>query len=288
MQRVINNYVRNVYNSLIKNGADRKSVILALGGGVVGDFSGFIAASFLRGIRFVQVPTTLLACVDSSVGGKVAVNADLGKNMIGAFHQPVAVIADLKTLLSLPAKELAAGLAEVIKHGAIADIQFLNWIENHACELNAYDLIALEHAVERSCEIKAQVVALDERESGLRAHLNFGHTFGHAIEAGMGYGEWLHGEAVGCGMSIAAELSTQLGYLSQEDLVRFKKIIQMLHLPITPPKWGADQYLKLMSHDKKAQAGSIQYIVLKSLGQAAIEKVPDEQVRKVLQSTGAA
>jgi 3-dehydroquinate synthase len=277
-----------IFDGLLKSSADRQTTIFALGGGVIGDMAGFAAATYMRGIRFVQIPTTLLSQVDSSVGGKTGINHPLGKNMIGAFHQPVAVIADLKTLLSLPPKELAAGLAEVIKHGAIADIQFLNWIENHACELNAYDLIALEHAVERSCEIKAQVVALDERESGLRAHLNFGHTFGHAIEAGMGYGEWLHGEAVGCGMSIAAELSTQLGYLSQEDLVRFKKIIQMLHLPITPPKWGADQYLKLMSHDKKAQAGSIQYILLKSLGQAAIEKVPDEQVRKVLQSTGAA
>lgn len=271
-----------IFDGLLQAGADRKSTIIALGGGVIGDMAGFAAASYMRGIRFIQIPTTLLSQVDSSVGGKTGINHPLGKNMIGAFHQPVAVIADLQTLKTLPPRELAAGLAEVVKHGAISDEPFLSWIEQHTSELNAYDLNALEHAVVRSCEIKSAVVAADEKEGGVRAHLNFGHTFGHAIESGLGYGEWLHGEAVGCGMVIAAQLSKELGYLSQDDVSRLSALIQKLKLPTTPPKWEAKKYMDLMSHDKKADSGTIKYIVLRSLGQAQTQAVDEPIVLKAL------
>jgi 3-dehydroquinate synthase len=279
--------LQTIFDGLLKSGADRKSTIFALGGGVIGDMAGFAAASFMRGIAFVQIPTTLLSQVDSSVGGKTGINHPLGKNMIGAFHQPVAVIADLGTLKTLPPRELAAGLAEVIKHGAIADADFLTWIESHVADLNACSISALEHAVLRSCEIKSAVVAADERESGVRAHLNFGHTFGHAIEAGLGYGEWLHGEAVGCGMGIAAQLSQTLGYLSEAEVQRLKKIIQDLKLPIQPPAWEIDRYLELMSHDKKSELGKIKYITLEKIGQAKVQTVPDDIIRHVLKITGA-
>ena len=277
-----------IFDGLLKAGADRKSTIFALGGGVIGDMAGFAAASFMRGISFVQIPTTRLSQVDSSVGGKTGINHPLGKNMIGAFHQPVAVITDLLTLKTLPPKELAAGLAEVVKHGAIADAEFLNWIEAHIQELNACDISAMEHAVLRSCEIKSAVVAADEKETGIRAHLNFGHTFGHAIEAGMGYGNWLHGEAVGCGMVIASRLSEQLGYISSKDVARLTQIISSLHLAITPPPWPVSKYMDLMSHDKKAELGTIKYIVLKSLGQASVQQVPDHVIHDVLRSFDAA
>lgn len=277
-----------IFDGLLRAGADRKSTVIALGGGVVGDMAGFAAASYMRGISFIQIPTTLLSQVDSSVGGKTGINHPLGKNMIGAFHQPVAVIADLQTLKSLPARELAAGLAEVAKHGAICDEPFLKWIEDNTAALNDFDLKALEHCVVRSCEIKSSVVAADEKEGGVRAHLNFGHTFGHAIESGLGYGEWLHGEAVGCGMVLAAQLSKQLGYLSEADVARLTKIIQALRLPITPPKWGASKYLELMAHDKKADGGTIKYIVLTKLGNAKSEAVSDDLVTKALISSGAA
>jgi 3-dehydroquinate synthase len=276
-----------IFNGLMEAGADRKSTIIALGGGVIGDMAGFAAASFMRGIAFIQIPTTLLSQVDSSVGGKTGINHPLGKNMIGAFHQPVAVIADLRTLTTLPPKELAAGLAEVVKHGAIADAEFLSWIESHISELNTCDLSAMEHAVLRSCEIKSAVVAADEKENGIRAHLNFGHTFGHAIEAGMGYGDWLHGEAVGCGMVIASELSMELGYITAQEVKRLTQIIAELHLPITPPIWSVNKYLDLMSHDKKAEQGSIKYVVLEKLGQANVQKVPNETIHTVLQRFGA-
>ena len=276
-----------IFDGLMKAGADRKSTIFALGGGVVGDMAGFAAASFMRGIHFVQIPTTLLSQVDSSVGGKTGINHPLGKNMIGAFHQPVAVIADLGTLKTLPPKELAAGLAEVIKHGAIADAEFLNWIESNINNLNACDIASMQHAVLRSCEIKSAVVAADEKEMGIRAHLNFGHTFGHAIEAGMGYGQWLHGEAVGCGMVIAAEVSKEIGYISSADVQRLTHIISQLHLPIAPPKWPANQYLELMSHDKKAEQGEIKYIVLKKLGEAIVQKIPNDIIKNVLYRFGA-
>ena len=232
-----------IFDDLLKFGADRQTILVALGGGVIGDMTGFAAASFMRGIRFIQVPTTLLAQVDSSVGGKTGINHPLGKNMIGAFHQPAVVIADLNTLKTLPPRELSAGLAEVVKHGAIADVQFLDWIEANAGVLLACDTDAMGHAVLRSCEIKSAVVSADEREGGIRATLNFGHTFGHAIEAGMGYGEWLHGEAVGCGMVLGADLSRRLNYISDADVQRLTKIIRSMNLPITPPKFGDDLYM---------------------------------------------
>ena len=277
-----------IFDDLLKFGADRQTMLVALGGGVIGDMTGFAAASFMRGIRFIQVPTTLLAQVDSSVGGKTGINHALGKNMIGAFHQPVAVIADLNTLKTLPPRELSAGLAEVVKHGAIADAQFLDWIEANASALLGCDTNAMGHAVLRSCEIKSAVVSADERESGVRATLNFGHTFGHAIEAGMGYGEWLHGEAVGCGMVMAADLSCRLKYISKAEFDRLTKIISSMNLPIVPPKFGAERYMELMQVDKKTEGGKIRYVVLEKIGQAQIKSVPDAQVIETLTATGAA
>jgi 3-dehydroquinate synthase len=281
-------HLQLIFDELLAHGADRQSMIVALGGGVVGDMAGFGAASFMRGIRFIQVPTTLLAQVDSSVGGKTGINHPLGKNMIGAFHQPVAVIADLNTLRTLPARELSAGLAEVIKHGAIADADFLDWIEANTSALLACDTNAMAHAVLRSCEIKSAVVSADERESGIRATLNFGHTFGHAIESGLGYGEWLHGEAVGCGMVMAADLSARLGHISQVDAQRLKQIIESMHLPIVPPKLGIERFMELMQVDKKTEAGQIRYITLESVGVARIQQVPETTVIETLVATGAA
>jgi 3-dehydroquinate synthase len=281
-------HLQLIFDELLAHGADRQSMIVALGGGVVGDMAGFGAASFMRGIRFIQVPTTLLAQVDSSVGGKTGINHPLGKNMIGAFHQPVAVIADLNTLRTLPARELSAGLAEVIKHGAIADADFLDWIEANTAALLACDTDAMAHAVLRSCEIKSAVVSADEREGGIRATLNFGHTFGHAIESGLGYGEWLHGEAVGCGMVMAADLSARLGQISKMDAERLKRIIASMHLPIAPPKLGSQRFMELMQVDKKTEAGQIRYITLGSIGAARIQQVPDTTVIETLVATGAA
>jgi 3-dehydroquinate synthase len=277
-----------IFDDLLKFGADRQTMLVALGGGVLGDMTGFAAASFMRGVRFIQVPTTLLAQVDSSVGGKTGINHPLGKNMIGAFHQPVAVIADLNTLKTLPARELSAGLAEVVKHGAIADAKFLDWIEANAKSLLACDTDAMSHAVLRSCEIKSAVVSADEREGGIRATLNFGHTFGHAIEAGMGYGEWLHGEAVGCGMVLGADLSCRLNYITKTEAERLTKIIQSMNLPIVPPKFGGKRYLELMQVDKKTESGQIRYVVLEKIGKAQIRGVPDAQVLETLTATGAA
>jgi 3-dehydroquinate synthase len=281
-------HLQLIFDELLAHGADRQSMIVALGGGVVGDMAGFGAASFMRGIRFIQVPTTLLAQVDSSVGGKTGINHPLGKNMIGAFHQPVAVIADLNTLRTLPARELSAGLAEVIKHGAIADADFLDWIEANTSSLLACDTDAMAHAVLRSCEIKSAVVSADEREGGIRATLNFGHTFGHAIESGLGYGEWLHGEAVGCGMVMAADLSARLGQINKLDAERLKRIIKSMHLPIVPPKLGTERFMELMQVDKKTEAGQIRYITLGSIGAARIQQVPDATVIETLLATGAA
>ena len=276
-----------IFDDLLKFGADRQTMLVALGGGVIGDMTGFAAASFMRGIRFIQVPTTLLAQVDSSVGGKTGINHPLGKNMIGAFHQPAAVIADLNTLKTLPARELSAGLAEVVKHGAIADAEFLNWIEANTQALLACDTAAMAHAVLRSCEIKSAVVSADEREGGIRATLNFGHTFGHAIEAGMGYGAWLHGEAVGCGMVMGADLSRRLNFITQDEVARLTKIIQSMNLPTDPPKFGAQRYMELMQVDKKTEGGQIRYVVLEKIGKAQIQSVPDAQVIETLAATGA-
>jgi len=280
--------LQTIFDELLKHGADRQTVLIALGGGVIGDMTGFAAASFMRGIRFIQVPTTLLSQVDSSVGGKTGINHPLGKNMIGAFHQPIAVIADLSTLKTLPPRELSAGLAEVIKHGAIADATFLNWIEANTSALLACDIEAMSHAVLRSCEIKSAVVSADEREGGVRATLNFGHTFGHAIEAGMGYGEWLHGEAVGCGMVMGAKLSCLLKKITQADADRLTRIIHSMHLPTTAPKFGAERYIELMQVDKKAEGGQIRYVLLEQIGKAYIATAPHEAVVETLLATGAA
>ncbi len=271
-----------IFDALLGAGCDRKTVLYALGGGVVGDMTGFAAASYMRGVPFVQVPTTLLAQVDSSVGGKTAINHPLGKNMIGAFYQPVRVIADLQTLNTLPRREVAAGLAEVIKYGPIADEEFLVWIEINAEKLVALEPAALAHAVKRSCEIKARVVALDERESGLRAILNFGHTFGHAIEAGLGFGTWLHGEAVGCGMVMAADLSRRLGLIDTDYAKRIRDVVGRVGLPLRAPDLGLTRWLELMRLDKKAEGGEIRFVVIESPGRAGMRAAPDAVVADVI------
>jgi 3-dehydroquinate synthase len=259
-----------IFDALLGHGSDRKTVLFALGGGVVGDMTGFAAASYMRGVPFVQVPTTLLAQVDSSVGGKTAINHPLGKNMIGAFYQPQLVLCDLNTLQTLPPRELSAGLAEVIKYGPIYDMAFFDWIESNIEALVARDPAALAHAVKRSCEIKALVVGQDERETGLRAILNFGHTFGHAIESGLGYGEWLHGEAVAAGTVLAAELSARMGMLSSAEVARTRQLLQAAGLPTRAPRWPAERYLELMGHDKKVQAGRLRLVLLRRLGEAFV------------------
>jgi 3-dehydroquinate synthase len=274
--------LNQIFTKLLEEAADRKTVLYALGGGVVGDMTGFAAACYMRGVPFVQVPTTLLSQVDSSVGGKTAINHPAGKNMIGAFYQPQRVICDLDTLDTLPQNELLAGLAEVIKYGPIADADFLAWLEANMGKLLARDRAALAHAVKRSCEIKTWVVGQDEKESGLRAILNFGHTFGHAIEAGMGYGEWLHGEAVGCGMVMAADLSARLGLIDEATSLRIKVLIERTGLPIKGPALGADRYIELMQVDKKAEGGEIRFVVVGPLGQAAMRPAPEAMVRDVI------
>jgi len=271
-----------IFERLLSQGCDRKTVLFALGGGVVGDMAGFAAACYMRGVPFVQVPTTLLAQVDSSVGGKTAVNHPLGKNMIGAFYQPERVICDLDTLATLPERELSAGLAEVIKYGPIADAAFLDWIEENLDALLAREPAALAHAVQRSCEIKADVVAEDERETGLRAILNFGHTFGHAIEAGLGYGQWLHGEAVACGMVLASELSVQIGLMPAAFAQRMRSLCERARLPVRAPELGAERYLELMRIDKKSEGGALRFVLIEALGRATLRPVTDTQVRAVL------
>jgi 3-dehydroquinate synthase len=271
-----------IFDHLLSTGCDRKTVLFALGGGVVGDMAGFAAACYMRGVPFVQVPTTLLAQVDSSVGGKTAINHPLGKNMIGAFHQPERVLCDLDTLNSLPPRELAAGLAEVIKYGPIADAAFLDWIESHLDDLLARDPAALARAVARSCEIKAWVVGQDERENGLRAILNFGHTFGHAIEAGLGYGQWLHGEAVACGMVMASDLSARLGLMPPAFVERMRRLLGRAGLPLRAPALGVDRFVDLMRVDKKAEGGEIRFVVIEALGRAGVRPAPDALVREVI------
>lgn len=275
-----------IFDALLERGADRKTVLFALGGGVVGDMTGFAAASYMRGVPFVQVPTTLLAQVDSSVGGKTAINHPLGKNMIGAFYQPQLVVCDLSTLNTLPPRELSAGLAEVIKYGPIADMAFFDWIEANLDALLARDPAALARAVKRSCEIKAWVVGQDERESGIRAILNFGHTFGHAIESGMGYGAWLHGEGVGCGMVMAAHLSQRLGLVDAAFVQRLTALISRAGLPVTGPQLdatdNAGRYLELMRVDKKSEAGEIKFVLIDQPGSAVVRGAPDALVREVI------
>jgi 3-dehydroquinate synthase len=271
-----------IFDRLLADGSDRQTVLFALGGGVVGDITGFAAACYMRGVPFVQVPTTLLAQVDSSVGGKTAINHPAGKNMIGAFYQPQRVVCDLDTLRTLPERELRAGLAEVIKYGPIADAELLAWIEAQLDALLARDVAALAHAVRRSCEIKAWVVGQDEREGGLRAILNFGHTFGHAIESGLGYGAWLHGEAVACGMVLAADLSVRLGLVPPAFAARLRRLIERAGLPVRGPALGAERYLELMRVDKKAQGGEIRFVLIDAPGRALVRAAPDALVREVL------
>ena len=272
-----------IFEHLLAHGCDRKTVLFALGGGVVGDMTGFAAATYMRGVPFVQVPTTLLAQVDSSVGGKTAINHARGKNMIGAFHQPARVLCDLATLATLPARELAAGLAEVIKYGPIADDAFFGWTQRQMPALLARDPAALAYAVQRSCEIKAAVVGVDERDSGLRAILNFGHTFGHAIEAGLGYGQWLHGEAVGCGMVLGAALSVELGLIDPAYAARVEAVVGAAGLPTRAPQMPLAQWFDLMRVDKKAEAGEIRFIVIEAAGRAALRPAPDPLVERVIQ-----
>jgi 3-dehydroquinate synthase len=272
-----------VHGELLMSRADRRTIIVALGGGVVGDLAGFAAATYQRGIPFIQVPTTLLAQVDSSVGGKTGINHVLGKNMVGAFHQPLAVIADTDTLNTLPDRELSAGLAEVVKYGAIRDMEFFLWLEDNMDHLRERDTGALAHAIRRSCELKAEIVALDEREAGPRALLNLGHTFGHAIETLEGYGTWLHGEAVAAGMVMAARLSARLGRLSASDAQRLERLISRAGLPITPPTITSERWLDAMGRDKKNDSGRITLILLDALGSAHIEKnVPQAELAATL------
>ncbi|MHA7599483.1 3-dehydroquinate synthase [Alicycliphilus sp. T452] len=278
--------LQRIFDELLGQGCDRKVVLFALGGGVIGDMTGFAAACYMRGVPFVQVPTTLLAQVDSSVGGKTAINHPLGKNMVGAFYQPRLVVCDLATLDTLPARELAAGLAEVIKYGPIADMELFGWLEESMDALLARDRAALAHAVRRSCEIKAAVVGADEREAGLRAILNFGHTFGHAIEAGMGYGVWLHGEGVAAGMVMAAELSRRLGLVDEAFTQRLARLIARAGLPTRGPvldaRDNAGRYLELMRVDKKAEAGEIRFVLIDGPGKAVMRAAPDALVREVI------
>jgi 3-dehydroquinate synthase len=277
--------LNQIFDALLSNGFDRRSVLVALGGGVIGDMTGFAAAVYMRGIRFVQVPTTLLAQVDSSVGGKTGVNHPLGKNMIGAFHQPVAVEIDTDVLATLPAREVSAGLAEVIKYGMILDENFWSWCEEHADKLRALDRETLGYAIRVSCELKAQVVSKDERESGLRAILNLGHTFGHAIESGLGYGAWLHGEAVGCGMVQAAELSAEVAGFPRADVERVRKLVLAIGCPAVAPDLGAERWLALMRVDKKAEGGEIRFVLTPRIGNAITRPAPEDAVRRVLART---
>ena len=269
-----------IFDALLASGFNRDCTVLALGGGVIGDMAGFASACFQRGVYFIQVPTTLLSQVDSSVGGKTGINHPLGKNMIGAFQQPQVVLADMSQLKTLPPRELSAGLAEVIKYALLGDADFLTWLEQHMDDLVQGDEAALAEAVYRSCAHKARIVANDEKEQGERALLNLGHTFGHAIESYLGYGEWLHGEAVATGMVMAADLSQRMGWISAEDLVRTKNIIQRANLPIVCPQIPLDDFLAYMAHDKKVLNGQLRLVLMQAVGQAIITKTFDVELMK--------
>ena len=269
-----------IFDALLASGFNRDCTVLALGGGVIGDMAGFASACFQRGVYFIQVPTTLLSQVDSSVGGKTGINHPLGKNMIGAFQQPQVVLADMSQLKTLPARELSAGLAEVIKYALLGDADFLAWLEQHMDALVQGDEAALAEAVYRSCAHKARIVANDEKEQGERALLNLGHTFGHAIESYLGYGEWLHGEAVATGMVMAADLSQRMGWISAEDLTRTKNIIQRANLPIVCPQIPLDDFLAYMAHDKKVLNGQLRLVLMQAVGQAIITKTFDVELMK--------
>ena len=270
--------LEQAFDAMLAARLGRDSLVVALGGGVVGDLAGFAAAVYQRGVACLQVPTTLLAQVDSSVGGKTAINHARGKNMVGAFHQPCAVIADVAVLDTLPERELRAGLAEVIKHAVTLDVPFMEWLEKNVEKLLALDRAALAYAVRRCCELKAGIVAADEREAGVRAVLNFGHTFGHAIEAGTGYGAWLHGEAISAGMVMAAELSARAGLLSREDAARVKRLLARAGLPVTGPALSVERLLELMAVDKKAAQGKVRFVLLEGIGRAALRDGLEERL----------
>ncbi len=259
-----------IYDALLKNRCERSTTLIALGGGVIGDLTGYAAATYLRGVPFIQIPTTLLSQVDSSVGGKTGINHPLGKNMIGAFYQPKLVLADIETLQTLPQRELSAGVAEVIKYGLIRDADFFDWLETNISKLMALDEAVITYAIYRSCKNKAEVVAADEHETGERALLNLGHTFGHAIENAMGYGVWLHGEAVAAGTMLAADLSHRLGWLTSADVQRMHALLAASSLPLRAPNLGFERYLDLMQSDKKVVDGKIRLVLQQGIGKAVI------------------
>jgi 3-dehydroquinate synthase len=275
--------LNRIFDELAAHRCERGTALIALGGGVIGDLAGFAAAIYQRGVPYIQVPTTLLAQVDSAVGGKTAINHPAGKNMIGAFHQPLAVISDTDTLATLPARELSAGLAEVIKYGLIRDRDFFDWLERNMARLVSREPEPLAFAIVRCCASKAEIVALDERETGPRVLLNFGHTFGHAIEAATGYGAWLHGEAVAAGMRLAARLSQRLGLIAADEVRRINAVLSAAGLHADAPALGLEHYLELMSHDKKVEGGRIRFVLLKRIGEAFVSgEVPREALAAVL------
>ncbi|MGE5386250.1 MAG: 3-dehydroquinate synthase [Betaproteobacteria bacterium] len=277
--------LNTVFDALLSSHSERGTTLIALGGGVIGDMGGFAAACYQRGMPFIQVPTTLLAQVDSSVGGKTAINHPLGKNMIGAFYQPKLVLADIGTLNTLAERELRAGIAEIIKYGLIRDVEFFNWLETNVDKLLRRDEEALTYAVEQSCRNKAEVVGTDERETGERALLNLGHTFGHAIETGMGYGEWLHGEAIAAGTLMAAELSRTLGWLGADAVRRIEELFRQTGLPVKGPNMSPDRYMELMQHDKKVQNGKLRLVLLKNIGEGCISDIATpEKIREAIEA----
>ena len=264
-----------IYDFLIENNFDRGCGLIALGGGVVGDMAGFAAATFLRGIPYIQIPTSLLAQVDSSVGGKTAVNHPLGKNLIGAFYQPEMVLIDIAVLDTLESREVSAGLAEVVKYGVIRDYDFFCWLESNVQKLKERDTETLIYAVKRSCQIKAEIVEIDEREGSIRAYLNYGHTFGHAIEKLSGYGQWKHGEAVSVGMVVASKISAQQGLCTAQHVERLVHLLQALDLPINPPNFSLDEYIVSMLRDKKVKQGSLTLVLNRRIGDVTLQKVTD-------------
>lgn len=278
--------VARIYDALLEHNFSRSCTLIALGGGVIGDMTGFAAATYQRGVAFIQIPTTLLAQVDSSVGGKTGVNRPLGKNMVGAFYQPRCVLADTATLVTLPERELKAGLAEVIKYGFINNRGFHDWLCANMPKLLQRDPVALSHAIEVSCADKAAIVAADEHEGGVRATLNFGHTFGHAIETAMGYGVWLHGEAVAAGMVMAADLSARLGHLGWDDAAAVRRLVEAAGLPVAPPReMSIETFVALMSKDKKAEQGHMKFILLNAIGGSLVDdRVPREQLEHTLRT----
>ena len=269
-----------IYDALLKNRCERSTTLIALGGGVIGDLTGYAAATYLRGVPFIQIPTTLLSQVDSSVGGKTGINHPLGKNMIGAFYQPKVVLADIDTLQTLPARELSAGVAEVIKYGLIRDADFFDWLEVNISKLMALDEAVTSYAIYRSCQNKAEVVAADEHETGERALLNLGHTFGHAIENAMGYGVWLHGEAVAAGTMLAADLSQRMGWLKADEVKRIHALLSASGLPVQAPALGVEKYLDLMASDKKVENGKIRLVLQQGIGKAVITSDYDADMLK--------